>query len=99
MDTITVTELAALSDATIIDVREPDEFAQVRAAGAVNVPMSQIIERIDELPADETLYVICAVGGRSAKVAEYLESRDYDVVNVEGGTYAWTDAGLPVKQG
>ncbi len=99
MDTITVTELAALSEATIIDVREPDEFAQVRAAGAVNVPMSQIIERIDELPADETLYVICAVGGRSAKVAEYLESRDYDVVNVEGGTYAWTDAGLPVEQG
>lgn len=99
MDTITVTELAALSEATIIDVREPDEFAQVRATGAVNVPMSQIIERIDELPADETLYVICAVGGRSAKVAEYLESRDYDVVNVEGGTYAWTDAGLPVEQG
>ncbi|PWC06114.1 rhodanese-like domain-containing protein [Mycetocola zhujimingii] len=99
MDTITVSELAALDGATVIDVREPDEFQQVRAAGAVNIPMSQIIDRIDELPEDDTLYLICAVGGRSAKVAEYLESRDYNVVNVEGGTHAWTDAGLPVEQG
>lgn len=99
MDSITVTELAELDGATVIDVREPDEFQHVRAAGAVNIPMSQIIDRIDELPEDETLYLICAVGGRSAKVAEYLSGRDYDVVNVEGGTYAWTDAGLPVEQG
>ncbi|AWB87334.1 rhodanese-like domain-containing protein [Mycetocola zhujimingii] len=99
MDTITVSELAALDGATVIDVREPDEFQQVRAAGAVNIPMSQIIDRIDELPEDDTLYLICALGGRSAKVAEYLESRDYNVVNVEGGTHAWTDAGLPVEQG
>ncbi|SFN70055.1 rhodanese-like domain-containing protein [Mycetocola miduiensis] len=99
MQSITVTELAKLTDAIVIDVREPDEFAQVRAAGAVSMPMSQIIDRIDELPADETIYLICAVGGRSGKVAEYLETHDLDVVNVDGGTYAWTDAGLPVEQG
>ena len=99
MQSITVTELAELNGATVIDVREPDEFAQVRAAGAVSIPMSQIIDRIDELPEDETIYLICAVGGRSGKVAEYLETRDFDVVNVDGGTYAWTDAGLPVEQG
>jgi rhodanese-related sulfurtransferase len=99
MQSISVTELEKLDGATIVDVREPDEFAQVRAAGAVNVPMSQIIDRIDELPENETLYLICAVGGRSSKVAEYLESRDFDVVNVDGGTHAWTDAGLPVEQG
>jgi rhodanese-related sulfurtransferase len=99
MQSITVTELAKLQGAAIIDVREPDEFAQVRAAGAVSIPMSQILGRIDELPQDETIYLICAVGGRSGQVAQYLESRDFDVVNVDGGTYAWTDAGLPVEQG
>jgi len=99
MQSITVTELAKLNDAIVIDVREADEFAQVRAAGAVSIPMSQIIDRIDELPEDETIYLICAVGGRSGKVAEYLETRGLDVVNVDGGTYAWTDAGLPVEQG
>lgn len=99
MDTITVAELAALKDAAIIDVREPDEFAAVRAVGAVSIPMSQFVERIGELPADETLYLICASGARSARVAEYLEDRDYRAVNVEGGTHAWQDAGLPTSQG
>ncbi|WP_411721717.1 rhodanese-like domain-containing protein [Mycetocola sp.] len=98
MQSITVTELAKLQGATVVDVREPDEFAQVRAAGAVSIPMSQIIDRINELPEDETIYLICAVGGRSGKVAEYLETRDFDVVNVDGGTSAWTDAGLPVDR-
>ncbi|MET4637596.1 rhodanese-like domain-containing protein [Mycetocola sp. 2940] len=99
MDTITVTELARLNDAAIIDVREPDEFEQVRAVGASSIPMSQFVERESELPADETLYVICASGARSARVVEYLEARDYRAVNVEGGTYAWRDAGLPVAEG
>lgn len=99
MDTITVAELARLEDAAIIDVREPEEFAQVRAVGAASIPMSQFIEREGELPADETLFIICASGARSARVVEYLEGRDYRAVNVEGGTYAWRDAGLPVDEG
>ncbi|MET0886664.1 MAG: rhodanese-like domain-containing protein [Mycetocola sp.] len=99
MDTITVAELARLNDAAIIDVREPDEFVEVRAVGAASIPMSQFVERVGELPADETLYVICASGVRSARVVEYLDALDYRAVNVEGGTYAWKDAGLPVEQG
>jgi rhodanese-related sulfurtransferase len=99
MDTISVTDLARLADAAIIDVREPDEFSNVRAAGAASIPMSQFVERVDELPADETLYIICASGVRSARVVEYLEGRDYRAVNVDGGTHAWSDAGLPVEQG
>ena len=99
MDTITVAALAQLPDAAIIDVRETDEFRQVRAVGAVSVPMSEFVERIGELPADETLYVICASGMRSASVVEYLDGRDYRAVNVEGGTHAWHNAGLPVVTG
>lgn len=99
MDTITVADLALIPDAAIIDVREPDEFSSLRAVGAVSVPMSQFVDRIDELPADETLYVICASGVRSASVVDYLAGRDYRAVNVEGGTHAWRDAGLPTLQG
>lgn len=99
MDTITVGELAAMPHAAIIDVREPGEFEHIRAVGAVSIPMSQFLERIGELPADETLYVICASGARSASVVDYLAGRDYRAVNVEGGTHAWADAGLPVEQG
>ena len=99
MDTISVAELARLKDAAIIDVRESDEFQHVRAVGAVSIPMSQFVERESELPADEMLYVICASGARSARVVEHLTSRDYRAANVEGGTHAWSDAGLPVEQG
>ena len=41
--------------------------------------------------------MICKVGGRSARVAEALTARGYDVVNVDGGTDAWIDAGYPIE--
>lgn len=93
------TELAALDGAIVLDVREDYEFAQQRVPGALSIPISQFIERFDEVPTDETLYVICAVGGRSAQVAQYLEQRGYDAVNVAGGTIAWAEAGLPTESG
>ncbi|AMB59252.1 rhodanese-like domain-containing protein [Microterricola viridarii] len=93
------TELAAIDGAIILDVREDHEFAEVRAATAVSIPMSQFVDRFDEVPVDETLYVICAAGGRSAQVAQYLEQRGYEAVNVAGGTGAWVAAGLPTLSG
>jgi rhodanese-related sulfurtransferase len=84
----------------LLDVREPNEYAQVRAPGAVLVPMSTFTARIDELPIDRPLLVICHVGGRSAAVAGYLaRTGRADVFNVAGGMDAWARAGLPVRQG
>ena len=40
---------------------------------------------------------VCAVGARSGRVAEYLNAQGYQAVNLEGGIYAWADAGLPVE--
>ncbi|MET1020078.1 MAG: rhodanese-like domain-containing protein [Microterricola sp.] len=93
------TELAAIDGAVILDVREEYEFEQLHVPSARSIPISQFIERFDEVPADETLYVICAVGGRSAQVSQYLEQRGYDAVNVAGGTIAWAEAGLPTASG
>jgi rhodanese-related sulfurtransferase len=84
----------------LVDVREPNEFADVRAPGAILLPMSVFIARVDELPADRPLLVICHVGGRSAAAAGYLaRSGRADVVNVTGGMAAWERAGLPVRRG
>ena len=96
MQSITVQQLRERSGVPLIDVREPDEFAAGRVPGAVNLPMSQLGERLDELP-DGAFDVICKVGGRSARVAEALTARGYDVVNVDGGTDAWIDAGYPIE--
>lgn len=95
MKSITVTEVPA--NVQLIDVREPDEFAEVHARGAKNVPLSQLPDLTGEINDDQEIYVICRSGGRSAQAAQYLEryfDRD-DIVNVEGGTIAWVEAELP----
>jgi rhodanese-related sulfurtransferase len=84
----------------LLDVRELSEFAQVRVPGAVLLPTSTFTARMDELPADRPLLVICHVGGRSAAVVGYLARTGWaDVINVAGGMDAWERAGLPVRRG
>jgi rhodanese-related sulfurtransferase len=96
MQSITVHELRARQGVPLIDVREADEFAAGHVPGAVNLPMSSIGDRLDELP-DGAFDVICAIGGRSGRVVEALEARGYDVTNVDGGTNEWIAAGFPVE--
>lgn len=97
MQTITVQELRDRAGVPLIDVREVDEFAAGHVPGAVNLPMSTIGERLEELP-DGAFDVICQLGGRSAKVVEALEARGYDVTNVVGGTAEWESAGYPLDR-
>ncbi|WP_018018167.1 rhodanese-like domain-containing protein [Corynebacterium capitovis] len=95
MKSVQVTEVPR--DAQLIDVREPEEYAEVHAEGAVNMPLSEFVERAGEIDPDRDIYVICRSGGRSAQACEYLEkARGWDnAINVEGGTLAWVDADLP----
>ena len=96
MKSITVTELAERTGTPLIDVREAGEFAAGHVPGAVNIPMSEIGNRLEELPS-EAFDVICQMGGRSARVTEALEARGYDVTNVEGGTGEWIAQGREVE--
>ena len=93
-------ELAELmSDGiALIDVREPDEYAEVRVPGAVLIPLETIPGRVRDLP-DQHLYMICALGGRSLKAAEYLTARGWACTNVAGGTNGWVEAGYPYDSG
>lgn len=84
----------------LLDVREPHEFAEVRAPSAVLLPTSAFTARVDELPLDRPLLVICHSGSRSAAVTGFLaRSGRTDVVNVAGGMEAWERAGLPIRRG
>jgi rhodanese-related sulfurtransferase len=88
------------SNPILLDVREPAEFAAVRAPEAILVPMSTFMDHVGELPVDRPLMVVCHLGGRSAAVAGYLiRAGRTDVVNVAGGMDAWERAGLPVRRG
>lgn len=90
------------SNIELIDVRTPVEFREVHADIARNIPL----DRLDgtELTAGKSesspLYVICRSGGRGKQACEKLQAVGYThVVNIEGGTQAWEQAGLPVIRG
>jgi len=99
--TVTVADLAAVLAADpstpLVDVREPHEYAAGHVPGAVLIPMSVLPVRVEEIPRDRTVYVVCQVGGRSGQVAAWLAPQGFDVVNVAGGTQAWMLAGHPVE--
>jgi rhodanese-related sulfurtransferase len=84
--------------ALLLDVREPWEYEQQRIPGALFIPMGEVIQRVEEIPADREVYVYCKVGGRSARVVDYLRRQGRErVANVAGGIDAWVQAGLPVE--
>ena len=84
----------------LVDVREPDEFAQFRAEGAILLPLSTFQLRYRELPTDRPLLIICATGTRSRAAGEFLTAQGYGTVaNVEGGTVGWAQARLPLRVG
>jgi rhodanese-related sulfurtransferase len=79
--------------ALLLDVREDDEWAAGHAPRAVHIPMGELPGRLDELPADGNVYVVCRSGGRSARVTAYLNANGWDAVNVDGGMQSWHAAG------
>jgi rhodanese-related sulfurtransferase len=98
---VDVAELARQreSGTPLLDVREPDEWEEFRAPGAVLIPLGEVAERLAEIPTAGTVYVICKSGGRSAKAVELLRANGIDAVNVAGGSLAWREAGNPVDSG
>jgi len=94
METITAEELKQLLDrdpnVTLLDVREPWEYDICRIPGSINIPMSEIPGRLDELDQDGATIVICHHGARSLQVAGYMEATGFDgVVNLDDGIAGW----------
>lgn len=87
----------------LIDVRTPVEFQEMHATDARNVPLDQL-DPCAVMKArngtQEPLYLICRSGSRGRQACEkFLAAGHTNVVNVEGGTLAWAEAGLPVVRG
>jgi len=83
----------------VLDVREPEEYARGHVPGAVNLPQAELASRLDEVPRDRPLQVICQGGYRSLRSAQFLKQRGYGaVVSVSGGTAAWQADGQPLEQ-
>ena len=83
----------------LIDVREDDEYTDGHVSTAVHIALSTVPDRVAEVPSDGPVYVICALGGRSARAAEFLRAQGIDAINVAGGTQGWIDSGRSVVRG
>jgi glyoxylase-like metal-dependent hydrolase (beta-lactamase superfamily II)/rhodanese-related sulfurtransferase len=88
------------ADAVLLDVREPHEYAAGHIPGAINLPQADLATRLDELPRDRKLLVVCQAGMRSKRAAQFLAQLGFeDVISVRGGTGEWIDGGRPVAYG
>jgi rhodanese-related sulfurtransferase len=85
--------------ATVLDVRNPDEYDTAHVPGAVLIPLPELASRQAEIPAGDPLYVICAVGGRSLTAAKALADGGYPAISVAGGTNGWIERGGQVVSG
>ena len=86
-------------DHLLVDVRELHEWMQGHLPGAVHIPLWELEDRLDEIPGDKPVVLVCAVGGRSMQGAQFLlESGYQEVYNLSDGTMGWIKKGLPVER-
>ncbi|MBW3563971.1 MAG: MBL fold metallo-hydrolase [Acidobacteria bacterium] len=91
--------LAGEARLRVVDVRGPGEYASGHVPGAISVPLPEIRSRLDEIPRDGEIAVICEGGYRSSAAASILRSQGFShLFNVEGGTSAWRKAGMEVER-
>ncbi len=95
--------LAKLNDGTayIVDVREPNEYAEAHIAGVTQMPLSQFDPSAVATPENNTLIFQCRSGQRCGMAADRLIAAGYEgeIYRMAGGLLAWIDAGLPVETG
>ena len=81
----------------LLDVRTPDEFSLGSLPGAINIPLDEIRDRMDEIPKDKPVYVFCAVGLRGYLAYRILVQHGYDKVrNLSGGLKIYKAATAPI---
>lgn len=99
---ISVAKAAAKRDAGafILDVREPDEWNTVHIPGATLIPLGQLEARVNEVPKDKEVVVVCRSGNRSKQGRDILKNAGFtQVTSMAGGMNQWSAASLPTATG
>ncbi|MFC1464985.1 MAG: rhodanese-like domain-containing protein [Candidatus Brachytrichaceae bacterium NZ_4S206] len=98
---VNISEAAALRDAGafMLDVREPFEWDEYHMPGATLIPLGALPARLNEVPRDKPVVVVCRSGNRSEVGRDILLRAGFTAVtSMDGGMRAWRNAGLPVTQ-
>ncbi len=83
------TTLTSADKPLVLDVRTPEEFRGGHIAGAINIPLDDLRERMGELPRDRQIVAYCQVGQRGYMATRLLLQKGFDVVNLSGGYLLW----------
>ena len=86
--------LASEEPPFLLDVRQPHEWdiVNLEPEGAVMIPLAELPDRLDEIPAEREIVVYCRTGARSATAAQMLVDEGFSsVFNLVGGIHAWVD--------
>jgi rhodanese-related sulfurtransferase len=85
-----------MDGALILDVREPTEWSQGHVKGAKLIPLGELQNRMNELPTDQDILIICHSGNRSAQARDILRAAGMTrTTSISGGFTQWIAAGLP----
>jgi rhodanese-related sulfurtransferase len=74
----------------LLDVRQPEEYELARIEGAVLIPLGELPGKLDALPKDIPVVVMCHHGMRSAHAVHHLRAAGIDALNLTGGIDAWS---------
>jgi rhodanese-related sulfurtransferase len=86
--------------AYILDVREPSEWTQFHIPGATLIPLGSLPTRLNEIPRDRKVVVVCRTGHRSAQGRDILLNAGFtQVTSMAGGMTQWQAQGLPTAAG
>ena len=99
---VSVEEAVAKRDAGafILDVRQPEEWNEFHVPGSTLIPLGELTSRIDELPRDQEIVVVCRSGNRSATGRDILlEAGFTQTTSMAGGLIEWKAAGYPTVSG
>jgi rhodanese-related sulfurtransferase len=78
-----------LTEGILVDVRETGEFEAGHVPGAINLPLSQLRDRLHELPKDKEILVYCQVGQRAYYATRILRLNGFNASNLTGGYKTW----------
>lgn len=99
---ISIQEAAAQRDAGafILDVREPSEWNEFHVPGSTLIPLGQLQSRVNEVPKDKPVVVVCRSGNRSKPGRDILKQAGFtNVTSMNGGLTQWKNQGLPTVSG
>ncbi len=84
-------------ESIIVDVRTPAEFSRGAITGAINIPVDNILNELDQLKDYKTIYVYCLSGGRSSMAQSDILSSGFagKVLNLTSGMMSWRKNGFP----